>query len=246
MSNFGQAVALAARTAATMRSLPIPTSIVLPTTSALSRIAGARENGANVVLAGSDSQDREQVAQQILRDTGATLVGLMDDPRIVLGQVTTTLELLDQVVEADSTTLDAIIPPSATGGILAGAATVCQGTETLVYGREPQEGGPELRRGLKAGVVPRPTRQNSVADGLRAAVGKGNFHLIRQKWLVEGVYAASEQQIKDAWRLMMEQMKMVVEPSSAVAVATVLYYNEEFRAKLKARKARWKMGIVLT
>ena len=148
--NFGQA---AARTAAALRSLPpIPTTIVLPTTSAPSKIAGAEESGANVVLAGSDPQDREHAARQILRDTGATLVGPMGDPHIVLGQATTTLELLNQVYEeADGAMLDAIVLPSATGGLLAGAAIVCQGEETLVIGCEPQDGGPGLRRGLEEG-----------------------------------------------------------------------------------------------
>jgi len=238
-------VALAARTAAQSRSLSIGASVILPATSAPSKIVGAKQNGATVVLAGSDPEDREYAAKQIIQDTGATFVGPMDDPRIVLGQATATLELMDQVSEMRGETLDAIVLPSATGGILTGAAIVCENTETMVFGCEPREGGPDLQRGLASGVLPRPKNQASVADGLRASTAKGNFELIRQKHLVDGVYTATEGEIKEAWRLLIEQLKLVVEPSSAVSVALILF-NEEFRTMLAERQSHWNVGIVLT
>lgn len=238
-------MALAARTAAQLRSLSFNTSVILPATSAPSKIAGAKRNGATVVLAGSNPEDREYTAKQILQDTGATFVGPMDDPRIVLGQGTATLELMDQVNEMSGETLDAIVLPSATGGLLTGAAIVCENTETMVFGCEPQEGGPELRRGLASGVLPKPRNQTSVADGLRASTAKGNFELIRQKHLVSGMYTATEGEIKEAWRLLIEQLTMLVEPSAAVSVALVLF-NEEFRTMLAMRKSHWNVGIILT
>ncbi|KAK5120444.1 hypothetical protein LTR85_006383 [Meristemomyces frigidus] len=243
--NFGQAVALAARTASRARSFPIHASVVLPATSAPSKIEGTKRNGATVVLAGSDPEDRERVAKQILQYTGGTLIGPMDDPRIVHGQGTATLELMDQVRESAGETLDAMVLPSGTGGILAGAGIVCEDTDTMVFGCEPSEGGPDLQRGLASGVLSRPKKQTSVADGLRAATSKGNFDLIRQKRLVDEVYTVPESEIKQAWRLLMEQLRVIVEPSSAVSIALVLF-NEGFRSMLAARKSHWNIGIVLT
>jgi threonine dehydratase len=195
-----------------------------------------------VVLAGSDPQDRELAAKQILEDTGATFIGPMDDPRIVYGQGTATLELMEQVEQTGST-IDAMVLPSATGGILAGSAAVCSGSETLVFGCEPREGGPNLRSGLASGILPNPKNQFSVADGLRALTSKGNFEFIRQH--VDGVHTATEAEIKQAWRMLIEQTGMLVEPSSAVAVATVMF-NKRFRKILAAQKREWNIGIVLT
>ena len=240
--NFGNAVALAARTTARSRHLSINTSVVLPETSAPSKIAGAHKYGAKVVLAGTNPQDRELAAKQILKETGATLVGPMDDPRIVYGQGTATLELRDQVEKAGSE-LDAIVLPSATGGLLAGAALVCQGSETLVFGCEPREGGPDLRHGVVSGILPNPKNQFSIADGLRASTSKGNFDLIRQH--VNGIYTATEPEIKLVWRLLIEEMRLMVEPSSAVSVATVMF-NQRFRKILAGKKPEWNIGIILT
>ena len=195
-----------------------------------------------MVLAGSDPQDRELAAKEILEDTGATFIGPMDDTRIVYGQGTATLELMEQVEETGSA-LDAMVLPSATGGILAGAAAVCSESETLVFGCEPHEGGPDLRFGLASGILPNPKNQSSVADGLRASTSKGNFEFIRQH--VDGIHTATEAEIKQAWRMLIEQTGMLVEPSSAVAVATVMF-NKRFRSILAARKPEWNIGIVLT
>lgn len=166
----------------------------------------------------------------------------MDDTRIVYGQGTATLELMEQVEETGSA-LDAMVLPSATGGILAGSAAVCSESETLVFGCEPHEGGPDLRSGLVSGILPNPKNQLSVADGLRASTSKGNFDFIRQH--VDGIHTATEAEIKHAWRMLIEQTGMLVEPSSAVAVATVVF-NERFRKILTARKPEWNIGIVLT
>lgn len=240
--NFGHAVALAAKTAARSRKLTIDASVVLPRTSAPSKIAGAQRNGANVVLAGTNPQDREMAAKQILEDTGATFVGPMDDLRIVCGQGTATLELKDQVEQLGSH-LDAVLLPSATGGLLAGAAMVCRESDTLVFGCEPREGGPDLRHCIINGFLSHPKNQFSVADGLRASTSRGNFEVIRRH--VNGIYTATESEIKQAWRLVIEEMRLMVEPSSAVSIATVLF-NQKFREMLAAQKKVWNIGIVLT
>lgn len=245
LGNFGHAVALAAKTAAKERNLSIDTYIILPKTSPLPKIEGAKRNGAKVVLAGTNPEDRGLAAKVILEKTGAILVGPMDDPRIVHGQATASVEMIEQVRDMNGQKLDAIVLPSATGGLLAGAAGAFQGNETLVFGCEPNKGGPDLMHGLNSGNLPNPKGQNSVADGLRASTARANFDIIRQKDLVAGFYTVSEQEIKKAWRLVMEEMKLIIEPSSAVAVAVVLF-NPEFRVMLEKQKQNWNIGIVLT
>ena len=218
---------------------------MLPESSSPSKIAGVEQNGANVVLAGADPQDRERVAKRILQETGATLAGPLDDPRIVLGQATATMEMVDQIEEMDGEKLDAVVLPSGTGGILSGAAIVCKDTGTAVFGCEPQKGGPDLHRSLATGALVTPGVQNSVADGLRALTAKGNFETISQRHLVDGVFTATDGEIKDAWRLLVEELKMLIEPSSAVTLAVILF-NKEFRSVLARRKAQWSIGIILT
>lgn len=243
--NFGQAVSLAAKTAGEARSLPVNASVVLPKSSQRSKIAGARRNGARVVLAGSNPQDREIEARKIVHDTGATMVGPMDDRRIVLGQATTTLEMLDQVNNLNGASLDVIVLPSATGGLLTGAAIVCENSDTMVLGCEPLVSGPDLKRGISSGIRSRPINQTSVADGLRASTSSGNFELIKKKNLVQGFYTVEEEQIKQAWRMVLEELKLVIEPSSAVALALVLY-NTDVRKMLARIQPSWNVGIILT
>jgi threonine dehydratase len=240
--NFGHAVALAAKTAARSRRLRIKTSIVLPATSDPSKISRAQANGATVVLAGTEPHHREAVARKILKETGATLVGPMDDPEIVLGQATATLEFVDQVGK-DGIRLDALMLPSATGGILSGAALACQGSNTLIFGCEPSEGGPELRTGVLSGILPTPKHMSSIADGLRASASKGNFDFICEH--VHGIYAVTDSEIRQAWRLLLQETGLMLEPSSAVSVATVIF-NRGFRQRLAASKRDWDIGVILT
>ncbi len=238
-------MAFAAKIAAESRSIPINASVVLRETSPPSKIYGAKENGAEVFLAGTTPKEREHATRRILDKTGAIFVGPMDDPLIVLGQATATLEFMEQITETSGEKLDALVLPSATGGLLAGAAVVCEKTNTIVFGCEPREGGPDLRHGVEAGVVSNPQTQNSIADGLRASTSVGNFEMIRQNNLVHGIYAADDGEIRRAWRLLIEQLRLLVEPTSALALALILY-NEEFRTMLAQRKSHWNIGLVLT
>lgn len=154
--------------------------------------------------------------------------------------------------------LDAVIAPLGGGGLLAGVATQFSqqpGSETkktLVFGAEPSfQGADDARRGLAAGKRVQTVKTLTIADGLRTPVGVTNWEIIRDKSKVEGVYAVSEEQIKAAMRLVLERMKVFVEPSGCVGLAVVLY-DEEFR-DLVARKQQeqdgesvWDVGVVFS
>lgn len=240
--NHAQALALAARTHG------IPAHIVMPKISTPSKIAGTQGYGANVIFSGSTSQEREAVVADVIQRTGATLVPPYDHPAIMLGQGTLGLELQEQVQAAAGRGLSAIIAPCGGGGMLSGVALSCLGTGTLVFGAEPSfEGADDARRGLLAGERVTAVKTLTIADGLRTPLGVHTWRVISDPEKVAGVYAVTEDQIKAAMRLVLERMKVVVEPSAVVGLAVALF-NEDFRSLVekKAGSDGWDLGVVFS
>lgn len=157
--------------------------------------------------------------------------------------------------------LDAVITPVGGGGLNSGVATwfadsYTEGKtskKTLVFGAEPSfQGADDCRRSLAnlhAGDDQRITTVSSltIADGLRTPVGAIPWSVISDASKVRGVYAVTEDQIRAAWRLVLERMKMVVEPSAVVPLAVVLF-NEEFRKLVQdeAGEKGWDIGVVFS
>lgn len=167
-------------------------------------------------------------------------------------------EAVPRSLVADSEdALDAVIAPIGGGGLLGGIATYfSQPTstsrrKTIVFGAEPQfEGANDAEMGLKAGKRVEHVSTLTIADGLRTPVGLVNWEIVSDKDKLEGVYSVTEEQIKDAMRLVFERMKMVVEPSGCVPLAVILY-NIEFRRKVaEMQKAEgkecWDVGVVFS
>ena len=143
--------------------------------------------------------------------------------------------------------LDAVIAPLGGGGMLAGIATTFSPTPTRIYGAEPSfQGADDGRRGLAAGKrIPRVSTL-TIADGLRTPVGEINWTVISDKSKVVGVYAVTEEQIKAAVKLVLERLKVWVEPSAAVGLAVVLF-NEGFRRLVEQDGDEgWDIGVVLS
>lgn len=154
---------------------------------------------------------------------------------------------------------DAVLTPLGGGGLLSGTATWCShthesGKKTLVFGCEPSfEGANDGERGLARNPPERieHVKTLTIADGLRTPVGVIPWSVVSDKSKVEGVFSVSEEEIKMALKLMMERVKVVIEPSSAVPVAVVLF-NERFRW-LVAEKQReegtgraWDVGVIIS
>ncbi|OCK74884.1 tryptophan synthase beta subunit-like PLP-dependent enzyme [Lepidopterella palustris CBS 459.81] len=255
--NHAQALALAARTHS------IPVHIVMPTISTPSKIAGTRSYGATVIFSGSTSEEREAVVHSVIARTGATLIPPYDHPNIILGQGTLALEFQRQVndlvarepevglhvlMKQGREELDAVITPCGGGGMLSGVATALEGTGIRVFGAEPEfEGADDARRGLAAGERITSVKTLTIADGLRTPVGAIPWTIISDGSKVRGMYSVTEEQIKEAMRLVLERMKVVVEPSSVVGLATILY-NEEFRrlVEREAGEEGWNIGVVFS
>lgn len=252
--NHAQALALAAST------LGVPAYIVMPRISTPSKIAGTQSYGAEVIFSGSTSVEREAVVVEVQARTGAILVPPYDDFNIICGQGTTALEMHAQYLDAvegepklsvhnkaGGAGLDAVITPIGGGGLNSGVATFFSDKETKVFGAEPNfEGADDCRRGLVAGQRVEIVKTLTIADGLRTPVGVLNWEIISDKKKVVGAFSVSEEQIKAAMRLVLERMKVVVEPSAVVGLAVCLY-NEEFRRLVeKEAPEGWDIGIVFS
>ncbi|KAF7164144.1 hypothetical protein CNMCM5623_008834 [Aspergillus felis] len=251
--NHAQALALAAST------LHVPAYIVMPSISTPSKIAGTRSHGAEVVFSGSTSTEREAVVAEIQAKTDAILIPPYDHFDIICGQGTTALEMEEQYralvsdkpqlsAHASGSDLDAVITPVGGGGLNAGVATFFSGKPTRVFGAEPSfEGADDCRRGLDVGQRVESVKTLTIADGLRTPVGILNWEVISDRTKVAGVFAVTEDQIKAAMRLVLERMKVVVEPSAAVGLAVCLF-NEEFRrlVEKEAGPDGWDVGIVFS
>lgn len=245
IGNHAQALALAAAT------LNVPAYIVMPEISTPSKIAGTRSHGATVVFSGSTSVEREAVVAEIQSKTDSILIPPYDDFNIICGQGTTGLELEKQFAEKSSgdKSLDAVITPVGGGGLNAGVATFFSDKpSTKVFGAEPMfQGADDCRRGLDAGERVEKVSTLTIADGLRTPVGLLNWEVISDKRKVEGVFAVTEEQIKAAMRLVLERMKVVVEPSAVVGLA-VCMFDEEFRKRVEEEGGEqgWDVGIVFS
>lgn len=233
----------------------------MPSISTPSKIDGTRSHGAEVVFSGPTSVEREAVVSDIQAKTNAILVPPYDDYNIICGQGTAGIEIEEQYREIvkekpdlsahgnrSEAALDAMITPIGGGGLNAGVATFFSDKPTQVFGAEPNfEGADDCRRGLDAGERVPAVSTLTIADGLRTPVGLLNWAVISDPNKVAGVYAVTEEQIKAAMRLVLERMKVVVEPSAVVGLAVCLY-NEEFRRRVatEAGEEGWDVGVVFS
>lgn len=250
----------------------IPAHIVMPQISTPTKIAGTKAYGANIIFSGSTSVEREAVVAEVQKDTGAILVPPYDHPDIILGQGTMGIELAAQVEAhiADAREarkgavtvpegslkkggkrkggLDAIITPCGGGGMLSGTALSAEGTGIHVFGAEPEfEGADDCKRGFESGKRVETVKTLTIADGLRTPVGKYPWSIIYERKLVRQMFSVSEEQIKAALRLVIERMKVLVEPSAVVPLAVALF-NEDFRRMVEKEGGEegWDLGVVFS
>jgi threonine dehydratase len=145
--------------------------------------------------------------------------------------------------------LDVIVVPSGGGGLLVGAAAVCKPQGVRLFGVEPECGGPDLtealRHGMRADPEATPKEMDTIADGLRSSTGAANWEHIKVQDNVEGMFTASEHQIKEALKLVIEIFGFIIEPSAAVPVAVVLF-NTDFHRLIAKEGGNVKIGIVIT
>jgi threonine dehydratase len=226
--NHAQALALAAR----MRG--VAAHIVMPVTASPVKRRAVEEYGGRVIECEPTLAARETTAAAVGEETGATFIHPYDDPRIIAGQGTAALELLSQVEG-----LEAIIAPVGGGGLLSGTCIAARGIDPRVrlFAAEP-EGADDAARSFAAGRLIPQTAPDTVADGLLTSLGLLTWPVIRDH--VERVVTVSDEATIRAMRLAWERAKMMIEPSSAVALAAALSPSFGALPELK------RVGIILS
>lgn len=208
--NHGQAVALAAR------KLGIPAVIVMPTTAPQVKVDGCKSYGAEVIMEGTTSLDRQKRAEQEARDRGLTMVPPFDHRQIIIGQGTMGLEILEQCPDVGT-----VFVPAGGGGMASGVAAAIKLSRPSVriVAVEPQ-GAPKMSKSLEAGQPITLPSSASIADGLmNLRPGAITFAHIQK--FVDEVVTVSEQDIASAVAWLFRNARLVAEPSGAVTTAAV-------------------------
>jgi threonine dehydratase len=209
--NHAQAVALAAKL------FGVPATVVMPTTVTTAKRTGAERLGARVVLAGTTTADRMAGAEELVLREGSTLVPPYDHPVIIAGQGTVGLEIAD-----DMPNVEAVLVPVGGGGFSAGVASAIKLRlpNARVIGVEPT-GAPKLSRARAAGRPVKLEQTGGLADGL-LAVEIGHVTFAHHQQYLDDVVLVDDAALRRAMRLLLDRMKLVVEPSGAITVAALL------------------------
>lgn len=210
--NHAQAVAIAAD------RLNVKATIVMPTDAPRAKLESTMAYGPKIVFHDRQRENREEVAHRIADESGATILPSYDHPWIIAGQGTVALDMLEQLPE-----LDAIAVPLGGGGLLSGTLIAAKALrpEIRVFGVEPELANDwylSLQRNERVQIAP----SNTIADGLRTPMpGRITFPIVQS--MAEGIVLVSEEEIRATIRFLLTRMKMLVEPSGAVAAAAVLH-----------------------
>lgn len=224
--NFAQALALASR------SLGVKAYIVMPSNASSVKKEAVKGYGAEIIECESTLIARGIAAKRIEEIEGATFIHPSNNLEVIIGQATACMELLE-----DQPGLDAVIAPVGGGGLIAGTALAAHffSQKCKTFGGEPLNAD-DAYRSLLSGKIENNKTADTIADGLKSYLGDINFPIIKQH--VEEIIRVTEDEIISSMKLIWERMKIVIEPSSAVALAALLKEKEKFRNK--------KIGIILS
>ncbi len=223
--NHAQAVALAGRL------LGIRTTVVMPRDAVETKRAATEGYGAEVIAYDPEVSVREEVMEEVRRESGQVFIPSFDHPHIIAGQGTAALELLTQVGD-----LDMLLAPCGGGGLLSGCAVACKmrSPGCKVIGIEP-EVADDATRSFRTGKLHSLRNPPTIADGTRISLGELTFQVIREN--VDDMATVSEEAIVEAVRFLFYRAKLVIEPSGALGVAALL---------TGAVKAEGRAGVILS
>ena len=224
--NFAQAVALAGK------NLGIKTYIIMPRSAPMVKKEAVKAYGGILIECQSTLKAREITANQIVQEKGATFLHPSNDLDVIIGQGSAALELLTELPA-----LEYIITPVGGGGLIAGTALATQliNSNCQVIGGEPMAVD-DAYRSLNTRKIETNQNTKTIADGLKTQLGDINFLIILE--YVKQIIRVEEDEIINAMRLIWERLKIIIEPSSAVAFAAILKEKQQFEGK--------KIGIILS
>jgi threonine dehydratase len=210
----------------------IPCNVVMPRTAPQAKKDAVRGYGGVITECEPSTSSREAVFAEVQARTGGEFVHPYNDPRVIAGQATCSRELLDQVDN-----LDAIVAPIGGGGMISGTcltvSNLAPGID--VYAAEPKNAD-DAARSFRAGHIIADDAPETIADGLKVPLKDLTWHFVRNH--VTDIFTATEEQIVDAMKLTWKRMKIVMEPSCAVPLATILANPETFRGR--------RVGVIIT
>jgi len=223
----------AAALARAARQRGIPAWIVMPSNAPAVKKAAVLAYGGQISECEPTLAARESTAQELLRRTGAQMIHPYDNRNVIAGQGTAAMELLEEVAD-----LDFILAPVSGGGLLSGTAIAAKSNnpKIRVIGCEPKNAD-DAFRSLASGQLEPAAKAETIADGLRATLCPLTFSILRER--VDQIETVSEDEIVNAMRALWERLKIVVEPSGAVAAAPALL------RRLGAAKGA-RVGIILS
>ena len=209
--NHGQALAKAAQI------FGIPAYIVMPTTSPQCKKEAVRCYGGEVTECAPTDQSRVETADQVRREKNGVIIQSSQHPAVMAGQGTMAIEMLEQNPD-----LDVIVAPVGGGGMISGIAIAAKHLKPSirVYAAEPEKANDCYLSKINGHITPLPEPLNTIADGVKTMICGNAWMIIRD--LVDDVITVSEEEIKEATKLIWERAKLVIEPTSGVGVAAVL------------------------
>ena len=225
--NHAQAIALSARL------LDMPAAIVMPEDAPASKMAATRDYGAQVVTYNRYTEDREAISRRLALERGMTLVPPFDHPHVIAGQGTAAKELFEEVPD-----LDYLFVCVGGGGLLAGSLLAAEALapQCRVVGVEPAAGN-DGQQSVKAGHVVQIPTPHTIADGAHTqALGQLTFPIIQR--LADDMVTATDEQLVESLRFFAERMKIVVEPTGALAFAGAQHGNVDIHGA--------RVGILLS
>lgn len=223
--NHAQGVAFAAR------AQGVPATIVMPSNAPVVKLEATRAMGAEIVMVGPASEDRIRKAEELEKERGLVPVPPYNDPKIIAGQGTIGLEILDDLAD-----VEVVLVPVGGGGLISGIATAIKESrpQTKIIGVEP-EFAADARESLRTGKIQFTLAENALktlADGLRSqSVGPINFEHIRK--YVDAIISVREHEIKEAMRQLLFAGRILAEPSGAVTTAAAMFHADEIPASPK-------------
>jgi threonine dehydratase len=210
----------------------IPCNVVMPRTAPQAKKDAVRGYGGVIVECEPSTSSREAVFAEVQARTGADFVHPYNDPRVIAGQGTCSRELLEQVPG-----LEAIVAPIGGGGMISGTCLTVSSTApgVDVYAAEPKNAD-DAYRSFKAGHIIADDAPDTVADGLKVPLKDLTWHFVSHH--VRDVFTATEDEIIEAMKLTWKRMKIIIEASCAVPLATILANPEVFRGR--------RVGVIIT
>ena len=208
------------------------TIVVMPKNTSKIKVNNVIRNGGRIVWCGPSNQSRERALTKLKTMGDVEVIHPYDNKHVILGQSTIGKEFIEDIPN-----LDAIVVPVSGGGLLSGVLSYVKkiNPSIKIFGAEPSEAD-DTFRSIQSGKIETNITTNTVCDGLRAQIGSITFPIIQE--LVDGIIVVSENDIIKSLKLILNRLKIIVEPSCSIALAAVISNKSNFKNK--------NIGIVLT